>query len=602
MQPKLRQLSSRWQHLAFWGWVLLMAAPLGMLALWGVWVIEAERKSLWGEAQRKGESLAQSLANLPLPRDAVPRLASLPSIHDPTFFYPDIPEPQTTNAAQTLLAEEQYERLLDGQFSGQLSSSGVPIGPLAALALFRQTSSANEIINLAERTAEMAIVRHPSILTTPLLVEITERLQREQLVIPTTSRWHELLRQWEREEAIRQVLRKNEDAILRQNQPTWYTLANGTQAYWVAITSVDPTGDKKDVIALTEQELRSSMQPRLNALINNEGLSLPALYELYAHNGSYAPGSVLITWPEKIPEYPVNEIAVLRVKSDRNFGVRILVSSAGVEAPLQSLRRRVWLTILFSACALSFGIWRTQVAFQRQQELAEQKDNFLSSVSHELRAPLGSVRLMAEGLASDKLTAAERTSFQQFILLETQRLSALVENLLDFARMEQGRRKYQFVDTNLTHLLRDTVRSLELLAAKREIRFVLEADEIEAQLDPLAIQQAIVNLLDNALKFSPNGGTIQITLKAHKLFWELAIQDEGAGVPSAEREKIFERFYRVGSELRRTTTGVGIGLSIVKHIVEGHAGIVKVEGEQGNCFRMTIPHCEQSFEEPSCES
>lgn len=594
MQLTSRQLSPRWKLFALWAWVTLMAAPLGMLALWGVWVIDAERKSLWNEAKRKGELIAQAIAKLPMPRDAVPRLASLPSIGDTNFFYPELPAPQPSNEAQQLLASEQHERLLDGQFSGQLTSSGVPIGPLAAFALLRQATSSDDIILHAEQVMEMSVVRHPSILTASLLVEIKERLQREKIGVSVVSRWNELINRWYREEAIRRVLKQHETAILQQRQPTWY--ASGDKHYWVAIASVDPRDNRKEILVLDKVELKAAMFPRMERLLHDDGLSIRALYELYANE------TISVTWPRESITVPVSELVTFRANPDFNFGVRILVNEADVFAPMQALRWRVWLTILFSGGALGFGIWRTQVAFSRQKELATQKDNFLSCVSHELRAPLSSVRLMADGLVSNKLSDAERTNFQQFILLETQRLTSLVENLLDFARMEQGRRMYHFTDTQITHLLRDLTRSMELLAAKREICFEMEADEIDAHVDSLAIQQAIVNLLDNALKYSPDGGSILITLRTYQSQWELAIQDEGPGVPLAEREKIFERFYRVGSELRRTTTGVGIGLSIVEHIVKGHGGTVKVEGERGNCFRMTIPHRDNPLGEPSCGS
>lgn len=580
MRPKPRLLSPRWEHLA---WVAVMVAPLVMLAFWGFGVIDAERKSLWNEAKRKAELLAQVMAKLPLPRDAIPRLPTLPCVYDPTFFYPELPEPQLANEAQQLFNEGHYERLLDGQFSGQLSSAGVPIGPLAALILFRQASAANDIIRRAEQVAEMAIVRHPSILTETLLAEISDRLQRENVEIQSLSRLNELVQQWQREESVRRTLKQHETAILQQTEPTWYANEAGEKSYWIAITSIDPSRSKKELLVLDANELHAAMLPRVNKLLKEQSLSVPCLYELYAHN------AIVVTSPSEQLSVPVTELVAMRANAESNFGVRILVNEAALLTPLAALQRRVWLTVLFSGCALVFGIWRTKVAFQRQQELAEQKDNFLSSVSHELRAPLGSVRLMAEGLASDRLDEGDRSTFQQLILLETQRLSSLVENLLDFARMEQGRRQYQIVDTNLTQLLRDTVRSLEVLAAKRDIRFHLAVEAIETEVDPLAVQQAIVNLLDNAIKFSPDRGTIHIALRICLLDWELTVQDEGPGVPVAERKKIFERFYRVGSELRRTTTGVGIGLSIVKHIVEGHGGVVFVEGEPGSRFKVSIP-------------
>jgi two-component system phosphate regulon sensor histidine kinase PhoR len=251
---------------------------------------------------------------------------------------------------------------------------------------------------------------------------------------------------------------------------------------------------------------------------------------------------------------------------------------------------------------LGFGsAWR---AFVRQQQLAELKTNFVSSVSHELRAPLASIRLLAESLARGKVTdPARQREYFGFIVQECRRLSALVANVLDFARIEQGRKHYEFEPTDLGALLRQTLQVMEPQATERQVTLKLETPDLDAAklepvLDGQAIQQALVNLLDNAIKHSPAGQTVTVGLELEPPAgagpslgarrFRLYVQDHGPGIPAAEQARIFERFYRSGSELRRETPGVGIGLSIVKHIVEAHRGRVTVQSEVGRGSRFVI--------------
>jgi signal transduction histidine kinase/tetratricopeptide (TPR) repeat protein len=277
--------------------------------------------------------------------------------------------------------------------------------------------------------------------------------------------------------------------------------------------------------------------------------------------------------------------------------------------------RTFWFGSLIGTSALAalaglFAAWR---AFHRQQQLSELKSNFVSSVSHELRAPIASVRLLAESLERGKISEAPKQhEYYRFIVQECRRLSSLIENVLDFSRIEQGRKQYEFEPTDIVALTEQTVRLMQPYAAERQIKLVLWGGdgpspprelktERQPFLDGKAIQQALVNLIDNAIKHSPGGETVTVGLELagrvaspSPIGWERAgevrvwVEDHGAGIPAGEHKKIFERFYRRGSELRRETQGVGIGLSLVKHIVEAHGGRVLVRSEVGQGSRFTI--------------
>ena len=239
-------------------------------------------------------------------------------------------------------------------------------------------------------------------------------------------------------------------------------------------------------------------------------------------------------------------------------------------------------------------MWLSRRALHREQRLHSLKSQFVASVSHELRAPIGSVRLMAEALSSGTVEGEAARTFHRLLAQEGARLSALIENVLDFARIESGHKSYQFEETDLPALLRDTVALLEPRAAPRGISLRLECAPLSQvpEVDAPAIQQAVMNLLDNALKFSPDQGVITVILTdLGPQNWSLTITDEGPGIPPAEHRRIFERFHRLGNELRRETQGAGIGLSLVQHITEAHHGTITVKNRtpKGTGFTLHFP-------------
>ncbi len=282
-------------------------------------------------------------------------------------------------------------------------------------------------------------------------------------------------------------------------------------------------------------------------------------------------------------------------ESPPEFRIIVLLADQKSLYARQSLRR--WFfggLIVLSFAAAVAALVAARRAFVRQLALNEQKSNFVSSVSHELRAPIASVRLMAENLERGKISGVEKQNeYFRFIVQECRRLSSLIENVLDFSRIEQGRKQYEFEPTDLVALTQTTVKLMEPYAAERGVKLETfntqhPTSNIELCVDGRAIQQALVNLIDNAVKHSPKGETVTVGIKSENGLVELSVADCGPGIPAAEREKIFERFYRLGSELRRETQGVGIGLSVVKHIVEAHGGKILVQSEVGKGSQFTI--------------
>ena len=319
------------------------------------------------------------------------------------------------------------------------------------------------------------------------------------------------------------------------------------------------------------------------------------------------------SWQKNVT--PSSSLESLATASRYEQGVEFLKVNIHLTSPEMLFARQRNRSLLFggliaaSALAAIIGFISARRAFLRQQQLSEMKSNFVSSVSHELRAPIASVRLLAESLERGTISEpAKQHEYFRFIVQECRRLSSLIENVLDFARIEQGRKQYEFEPTDLPALIRQTLKLMTPAAAEKQITLTTNLDDpqhpigdLQLICDGSAIQQALINLIDNALKHSPAGETVTVCLGSSATAPEtnlqppisnpqisVSIQDHGPGIPPEEHERIFERFYRRGSELRRETQGVGIGLSIVKHIVEAHGGRVRVESEVGKGSRFAI--------------
>lgn len=286
-------------------------------------------------------------------------------------------------------------------------------------------------------------------------------------------------------------------------------------------------------------------------------------------------------------------------------------------------RRRLWgaIGLVLAATVAGLGaLFSTWRAFERQRRLGEMKSNFVSSVSHELRAPIASVTLMAESLERGTVQETVRQKeYLRLIVQECRRLSSLVANVLDFSRMEQGRSRYNFEPTDLDQVVSRTIEVMRPYAEQRQIRLACGSGPEGGHVpwpacDAAAIQQALVNLVDNAIKHSPAGSMVTVGIdtsaqdekgslagrdEAARPVARLYVEDRGAGIAEGEKERIFEPFYRGGSELLRETPGIGIGLTIVRHIAQAHGGRVVVDSAVGRGSRFTI---ELPLEEPPTTS
>jgi signal transduction histidine kinase len=239
---------------------------------------------------------------------------------------------------------------------------------------------------------------------------------------------------------------------------------------------------------------------------------------------------------------------------------------------------------------LAGGIFLTYRNVSKEMALARLKSDFVSNVSHELRTPLALIRLYAETLELGRLTGpSKHQEYYSIIRKESERLTALINNILDFSRIEAGRKEYDFRETDLPELVRNTLESYRYQIEQHG--FILEekiGDVPPLRLDREAVARSLVNLVNNALKYSQDRKYIGVNLYRENGCVKLEVIDHGIGIPPNEQHKIFEKFYRVGDPLVHNTKGSGLGLSLVQHIARAHGGDVVVDSTPGSGSKFTI--------------
>ena len=250
---------------------------------------------------------------------------------------------------------------------------------------------------------------------------------------------------------------------------------------------------------------------------------------------------------------------------------------------------------LLMAVAVMGGIILALRTASREMKLSQMKTDFVSNVSHELRTPLSSIRVFGEFLKLGRVREQEKIrEYGEYIETESRRLTQLINNILDFSRIESDRKVYHFERANLEELVAATLKTFDVQLRQHNISIRVETPASPlppVMIDTDAVAQALMNLLDNAVKYSGAAKEIEVKLARRDGFAVVSVRDYGIGIAREEIGKIFEKFYRVSTGLVHDVKGSGLGLSLVKHIAKAHRGRVVVESEpgRGSTFALYLP-------------
>lgn len=263
-------------------------------------------------------------------------------------------------------------------------------------------------------------------------------------------------------------------------------------------------------------------------------------------------------------------------------------------SPRESVRRQIMIfTAAFGVLLLviAAGIVATWRLVRRETEMARLKADFVANVSHDLKTPVSVIRMFGETLEMGRLPdEAARREYYRVITRESERLTRLIDNVLDFSRIESGRRAYARVPTAVEPLVRETLEAFSYPLAQEgfKVQVQVAPDLPEVPLDADAVGQALGNLIDNAIKYSGERRSLAIEARVAEGALALTVADEGIGIAREEQGRIFDKFYRVGRSETQGRRGSGVGLALVRHVAEAHGGRVTVDSRPGEGSRFTL--------------
>ncbi len=352
-----------------------------------------------------------------------------------------------------------------------------------------------------------------------------------------------------------------------------HSISGGNQEFFLINTNFEnPSGFLVDRKKLFEAILKTDLQSGFEF---DYKIQFPATYSSNTAGDNLVYTSQLIPlFPEQLIEIKLNDVNLIK----------------------DLIKRRSWIYGISSVLllvAMFLGVVLILRDIAREKHLARLRADFISNVTHELKTPLTSIRMYAESLMMGRVkSASAKKEYLSVVVNESERLKRMINNILEFSKMEKGKPEYRFVNSNLASLLKEEIQENKKKKKKEQFDIVTELDEnIVAEVDPEKMKQAIGNLLSNAIKYSTDTKKVSIRLfqKSKAIFIE--VEDRGMGIPEDKLSRIFEEFYRI--EQKESISGTGLGLTVVKEIIEAHKGKISVTSEigKGSRFTVTIPSC-----------
>jgi len=290
-----------------------------------------------------------------------------------------------------------------------------------------------------------------------------------------------------------------------------------------------------------------------------------------------------------------NAIEMLEITyKEHNIDAKEVIYSTGYEMALEEKEASNLMVLgvgLIFILILIWGAYRIHHGIEKELALHRQQRNFLLSITHELKSPIAGIKLSLETMYSRNLDFNQQRRLLQNSLKDTERLKSLVDNILMAAKIENQSLIFTRFDVNLSKIAGESARNIQDKFG-RQCNFNIEIHpDVFVEGDSSALTSIIINLVENAIKYSPTNSTIHILLTGNKEFAQFVVKDQGIGVEELEKEKIFSKFYRVGNEDTRKTKGTGLGLFIVKQLIDFHEGRISIEDNspKGSIFVVEIP-------------
>jgi two-component system, OmpR family, phosphate regulon sensor histidine kinase PhoR len=275
-----------------------------------------------------------------------------------------------------------------------------------------------------------------------------------------------------------------------------------------------------------------------------------------------------------------------------SIGIRLRGTSVEDIVRARSERNLIFIGIL--DILLIGAVWLVYRTLKKEMELVQLKGDFVSNVSHELRTPLSLIRMFTETLSLKRVyTEEKKQEYYETILQETERLTHLINNILNFSRMEAGKKQYSFAAIALNDIVTGVLKTYNSQLEHEEFNTSVQFNENLPTIhgDREAIAEALINIFDNAVKYSAADKYIRISTGRKNTMIYVEVKDHGIGIEKHHHKKIFETFYRVSSGLTGSIKGSGLGLSLVSHIIDAHKGMIELESVpgKGSTFRLLFP-------------
>jgi two-component system, OmpR family, phosphate regulon sensor histidine kinase PhoR len=300
------------------------------------------------------------------------------------------------------------------------------------------------------------------------------------------------------------------------------------------------------------------------------------------------------------PIFSVGAIETTDLKAKRDFWLfadhylGIALKETTIEdISRERFKRSIYLILVLGIILLISAVYLNK-SIRHEMDLARMKSEFVSNVSHELRTPLALIRMFAETIELDRVTSdEERIKFSKIIGHESKRLTHIINNILDFSKIEAGKKEYHFAKIDMNQTVSEIIGiyKFHLESKGFEIEIELCKNPLIANADKDAVAEVLVNLIDNAEKYSDGHKYISIKTSEEKYWAVIEIKDRGIGIPAEKQEHIFNKFYRIRNPKNEYVNGSGLGLALVKNIMDAHNGETKLSSKlgQGTRFKLKFP-------------